>query len=265
MIKIYTFSHKRPDFIELQNKSFMKNVKCDYEFIIFNNANFDIDKRQYNEIKNICKNNNLQCIDIEKDLDLIVELERLESMPIFHGDKTYVNANIACAYPLCWAWENIISKSNDMVCFIDSDMFLIEEENMIDICNKYNLCYVPQYRGENNKIYYMWNGLIFINIKNIPDKENFNLWCGRCDGIPVDVGGQTHYYLQNYKSQLNILEIGYQNIWEDPACNFSPANYDILSLEGRKSVLHYRSGSNWNNMPQDYHSKKSAWLNEKLK
>ena len=37
MIKIYTYSHNRPDFIEPQFNSIKKHVKDDFEFIVFNN------------------------------------------------------------------------------------------------------------------------------------------------------------------------------------------------------------------------------------
>ena len=51
MIHIFTYAHKRPDFIELQYDSIKKCLRCEYEYIVFNNA---IDsKSQYDEIKNI--------------------------------------------------------------------------------------------------------------------------------------------------------------------------------------------------------------------
>ena len=37
VIKIYTYSHNRPDFIEPQFNSIKKHVKDDFEFIVFNN------------------------------------------------------------------------------------------------------------------------------------------------------------------------------------------------------------------------------------
>ena len=67
MLKIYTFAHKRPDFLEIQLKSFQKNLEDDFEFIVFNNAIFDINKSDYNNINTWCKDNNIQCIDIENN------------------------------------------------------------------------------------------------------------------------------------------------------------------------------------------------------
>ena len=37
MIKIYTYSHNRPDFIEPQYNSLKKHIQDDFEFIVFNN------------------------------------------------------------------------------------------------------------------------------------------------------------------------------------------------------------------------------------
>ena len=36
-VKIYTYSHNRPDFIKLQYETIKRHVKNDYEFIVFNN------------------------------------------------------------------------------------------------------------------------------------------------------------------------------------------------------------------------------------
>ena len=37
MIRIYTYSHNRPDLIEPQYDSLKKHIKDDFEFIVFNN------------------------------------------------------------------------------------------------------------------------------------------------------------------------------------------------------------------------------------
>ena len=37
MIKVYTYSHNRPDLIEPQYDSLKKHIKDDFEYIVFNN------------------------------------------------------------------------------------------------------------------------------------------------------------------------------------------------------------------------------------
>ncbi len=255
-VKIYTFAHKRPDFLEMQAQSF-KNYLKDYEFIIFNNASFDQDKSNFNEIHNWCSNNQIQCIDIAKDKDLINLIEKNKTSKIFNKNHQYLDASVACSYPLCWAWKNIISPTNDKICIIDSDMFFIKEENIEQLLDNYDLIFVPQQRGS---VYYMWNGIVFANLSKLPDKHTLNWWGGKCQNVIVDVGGQTHNYLK--KNKLNILEIFSDHFSENSECGFSPANYEFINIENRASLFHYRCGSNWNGMTSEYHLKKTNWTKQ---
>jgi hypothetical protein len=264
MIKIYTFAHKRPDFIELQLQSFRNKLKNDFEFIIFNNAHFDLNRKIYDEIHSICKSNNLQCFDIQNDAELVLRLQPLENVNLFNDDGTYTNSVIACAYPLCWAWEKYISKIDSKICIIDSDMFFIGEVNLDDELDKYDIMYMPQSRGRSGEVEYMWNGLIFMNLAAMPNKQSLNWWCGSCEGFSVDVGGHTFYYLREYGDKLKLFEFWIHYTGEDPECSFSPANYEKLSIGDRKIILHYRGGSNWDQKQPSYHIQKTIWLKKQL-
>lgn len=255
MIKIYTFAHKRPDFIELQLKSFKKNLKDEFEFIIFNNANFDHNKNQYNEIHKICKELKLQCIDIKIDFSII------KNRTVFENNE-YINPAIACAYPLCYAWKEIISKTNDKICIIDSDMFIFKQFDVCKILSNYDLVYLPQSR---NNVYYMWNGLVFMNLKNMPNKSYLSWWCGLISGENTDVGGNTFYYLNKYRNKLRIGSLIQHHITEDNTCDFQPPNYEYFSIDNNERFIwHYRGGSGWDKKSQEYHDKKTQWLKNKL-
>ena len=39
-VLIFTYSYNRPDFIEIQEKTFKKFLKDDYEFVVFNDARY---------------------------------------------------------------------------------------------------------------------------------------------------------------------------------------------------------------------------------
>lgn len=264
MIKIYTFAHKRPDFLDLQLKSFHKNIEDKFEFIVYNNASFDSNKNLYNEIKKFCDDNHIEHRDIQRDRDLIEHIRSYNGEWIFNGDGTYFNATIACAYPLCYAWKNDICKTNDLTCIIDSDMFFVERENITRALQQYDIIYQPQSRGPNGEVYYMWNGLVYINMEKLPDKESLDWWCGYCEGYPVDVGGHTFYYLKKHEKDIKTVSLNQHYIGEDPACNFSPANYEYFAINDVKTVLHYRGGSNWDHKTPDYHFKKTQWLKTKL-
>ena len=76
MIKIYTYSHNRPDFIEPQYNSIKKHVKDDFEFIVFNNERNGGDPgsgykpERIDEIYDVCKKLNIKCIRVELDPEL---------------------------------------------------------------------------------------------------------------------------------------------------------------------------------------------------
>lgn len=263
MIKIYTFSHKRSDFIEMQLRSFHKNIEGQFEFIVFNNASFDKDKRNYNEIKNLCRKNNLTCIDVINDPEIVSSIHDLHKEYIFNNIGEYSNPSIACAYPLCWAWKHIISKSDDMICIIDSDMFFINKRNISKDLQTYDLMYMPQSRGPNGEVNYMWNGISFMNLKLMPNKESIDWWCGFVEGQPADVGGQTHFYLKNHP-ELKKLELKVHYVGEDASCDFNPVNYEYFAIDEEKILIHMRGGSNWDNKSPEYHIKKTAWFKKIL-
>jgi hypothetical protein len=266
MINLYTVAHKRPDFLEMQLSSFRKNIIGDFNFIVFNNALFDKNKDHYYAIHKFCKENNIQCIDVQKDDNLVAKIHSYDGENVFNGFNEYSNPCIACAYPLCWMWEKFLVEANDKICIIDSDMFFVDKKNIDCILDEFDIVYMPQDKGNQSGdvVHYMWNGLCFMNLAKLPDKQSLSWWCGYCEKVPVDVGGRTHFYLKQYKDKLKtkLLKIYYYG--DDPECNFSPSNYEYLGIDDEKLILHYRGGSNWDYKSEDYHTKKTLWLKSKL-
>jgi len=261
MVKIYTFSHKRPDFIEIQLNSFKKYLDHEFEFVVFNNAGFDKNKTNYNAIWYICKKHNIKCIDIKLDNELIEHIINKHDEIPFNNNIQYTNSGIACAYPLCWAWKHIISPTNDKICIIDSDMFFVAKESIEQLLNQYDIVYKRQeVEGQRG---YMWNGISFINLNTIPNKENLDWWCGKVENIPVDVGGQTFHYLNKYPD-LKYFQLKTTYIADDPSCDFHPSNYEYFGINNIETILHYRGGSNWDMKPTNYHINKTQWLKNKL-
>ena len=258
MLKIYTFAHKRPDFISLQMQSF-QHIKEDFSFTVFNNASFDINRENYEKINLTCQQNNVRVEDVLKD-DCVEYCQRQEaSCPIFLPDGEYHNPNVACAYPLVWAWRNIISRQQDPILILDSDMFVLKDMRFSDWLSYNQLAYLPQGRPE--VLEYMWNALVLANTHMLPECRNINWYCGTVNGTPVDVGGQTYHYLQAHP-ELKVYKIPFQHYWADDKTNFNPSDYELMGPD--KSVLHYRSGSNWNGRPNEYHTAKTIWLKELL-
>jgi hypothetical protein len=270
MIKIYSIYNSRSDFISLQLASFKKNLANQFEFIICNNTHFDfssLNRSTGKIIKRQCMQQNISHIDIGYDDELIEKLKLYGDEFLFFPNRTYVNGNIAHAYALCWLWKHYLSKSNDIICIIDFDMFFIDKIDIESLLSsKYDLMYLEQSRGdEDNNIQYIWPNLILANLAKLPDKQSINWWCGKVNGISVDVGGQTSEYLKNHKNEINIGGLTQHYYAEDINCNIQQINYETFSIDQINCILHYRAGSNWNRKDENYHRQKTIWLKSQLK
>lgn len=215
-VKIYTYSHNRPDFIELQYQTLKRHVKDDFEFIVFNNerpgGDGGYDAEKINQINQICEKIGIKCIRVELD----PELQYMNGVKMFDGES-YLNGNIACAYSYTWGWKNYIVKNKCLSVILDSDMFLIKDISFVDMMEGYNFSYVPSYRlnrnyvDENNRgeisFVYPWNGFVMADTKNMPNPSEISWGCGYVNNIPVDVGGEVYYYLEKYKDQIKQLYI----------------------------------------------------------
>lgn len=210
-VKIYTYSHNRPDFIQLQYEAIKHHVKDDYEFIVFNNERLGgdggYDESKIGEINAICEEIGVKCIRVELD----PELQYLNGVKMFDGDS-YLNGNNACAYSFTWGWKNYISKNDCLSMILDSDMFFIRDINLNDEMKDHNFAFVPSYRYHEQykspenpgriAFKYTWNGIIFTKPHELPNPEEISWGCGDVDGIATDVGGEVRFYLEKYKDQI---------------------------------------------------------------
>jgi hypothetical protein len=231
MIHIFTSVVNRPDFVSIQDKLFKKFLKNEYQFHIVDDS-IDIDIS--NQFKSICSENNF-CY--------YKKPERTISM----------NPAQACADTVQWTYDNIIKKNhkNDIVFFCDSDLFLIEEFDIVDYMSDAIIAGLPQKRG---KVTYMWNGIMFFNMPKINDL-NIDFSDGIVDGELTDVGGHTYYYFKKnniemkktdkefpvYPTHFGDIEI--QNDQVTKGYNFE------LHLDSK--FLHYRAATNWHSNWRD--------------
>jgi len=267
VLKIFTFTSNRPDFIDLQMNSFRRHLKEDFEFVVFNNSKLSGDSC-YDEINKRCREVGATSIDIQRDLALVEECQKLETAcSIFNPHGVYSIANVAHAYALNWAWQNVISKETGPVAIFDSDIFLVQPIKLTDVLYPHQLCcvYDGKPRPQGPPIMYMWPTFVLIDMARFPDPQTLNWFCGRIENVPVDVGGQTFHYFQAHP-ELDIFNVPRTHFCDSESGNFdilNPSNYDEFAV-GDSVVLHYRSGSNWNRRSPEYHQKKTAWLKQRI-
>lgn len=204
-VTIYTLADKRPDFIELQYKTFKQYIKDDYEYVVLNNA---ISSRKHrNEIRAICENLGITCVDVKKDKTF----NTIAGETAISWWGSYVNANLACAYPLKWVWPEVCKNDKDnLAVIIDSDMFLCKPISFNDELGEKDAAFIIQYRGPQKErtealVAYPWNGICIFNVEKIPDLVNLSWDCGVVEGFPVDVGGQSHYWMK--KNNISLRHI----------------------------------------------------------
>ena len=105
MIHIFTSVVNRPDFVILQEKLFSKFLQNDYKFHVVDDS---VDPEITEQFEIACSLN---------------ELEYYRKPPT----TKLMNPAQACAHTVQWTYDNLIKKNHaeDIVFFLDSDMFLI--------------------------------------------------------------------------------------------------------------------------------------------
>ena len=190
MIKIYTYSHNRPDLIPLQYESIKKHVKDDFEFIVFNNERAGSNPfsgyspERVQEIFDVCKGLNIQCIRV----DLDPELQFINGYQQFTGDSFMGDGSHACGYAFSWGWKHHISKNDCVSMIIDSDMFFIKDISIEDVLGDHNLAFIPshryssKYQDEENRgsiaLRYPWNGVVIADVPNMPNPSELKWGLG---------------------------------------------------------------------------------------
>lgn len=196
-ITTITISDKRPDFIELQYESIRKYIQDqDVEYIVLNNAVNNEGLRK--NIDDACESIHVKCVHV------VLESEyRVQKQGGCYSGNSYTNVQAACSYPLNWFWKDIC-KLKGIVVIIDSDMFFIKDINIEKMMNGKDIAFCPQYRAEF-KVFYMWNGIVFLNIDTIPNPKTIDWSFGAIMGDSTDVGGHTYFYLKNNNKEIDIL------------------------------------------------------------
>jgi len=220
MIYIFTSVVNRPDFVELQNKLFKKFLKNSHEFHVIDDSIIESIESQF---QNVCYENGLKYY---------------KKPP----RATALNPAQSCADTIQWTYDNIIRKnhSNDIVFFLDSDMFLIDEFDIEEYMNNVIISGLPQVRGH---VTYMWNGIMFFNMPIIEDKD-IDFSDGVVEGEMTDVGGHTYWYFKKNNISMKETDVQYPTHYNDIDLQKDAGGYNMeLHLDGK--FLHYRAATNW--------------------
>ena len=274
-MKVVTAVVNNPIFIEIQYYTLKKYMKCDYEFIVFNDAKAfsdftnDGDITIRSKIEEMCLALNIKCISIPNE------------------QQQY----ITCAAQRCADSMNYILsyqiKNPDKYLLLDSDMFLVD---YLDI-NKYSQydCAVLLQSRHNHNTNYIWNGIYYFDIPRMKNLEMLNWNCAP----DCDVGGMMQQWLKTQmldKSMPNTDDLRWKqdesfhtdsiyfikHLWsctwneEEIPQNLKGETYIPLFTFLKEDVrnvnqkffceiydnvfFHYRAGGNWNKEGMNLHN-----------
>jgi len=196
-VLICVFAYNQPSFIELQYKTFEQFLHDPYQLVIFNDAQ---DKATFDKIKVICDKYNLICIPIPQEIHARPYLDRSITKDWWVSE--YQCPSVRNCNVVQYALDTLGFNHTDIVILFESDIFLIKDFSFKqylqgDIAG-YNRS--VEYKGDRQKMPFLWIGLIFLNMATLPHKSAFNVNCGYINNTVMDSGGHTHFQITNNPS-----------------------------------------------------------------
>lgn len=293
---IITFCYNCPEFIEMQAKTFKRFVLDEYDYVVFSDAPHE---QGHALIAQKCAELGVTCVRIPQSIHEHPYYLPL-NMPEIYGNHQ-VPSNVRHVHCVQYSLNTIGFDCPDTVLLIDSDMFLVRPLHIGEYMK--DLDVASFFKGSDNgagkTIMYMCPALTFLNMKTLPNSRSMNFNCGWVNECSGDSGGFTHYYLKEHPelrmksvdslysgqmycsdrffpnenrhnvsvSEQQKIEYWKQRGFNEKEITFLLKNPDTIQyfMEGNDCwFFHYRGGSNYENLPQEYHVRKKVLINEYL-
>jgi hypothetical protein len=219
-LKIFIFAFNRPDLLQKQFDCFKHYLVGDYDI----NVVYDYREDLYgNEFEKIC-------------LDNDAKFHRHKSNPGnvpsgYHGDT------------LDWVYDNLL-EDGDYVMFLDHDIFLIDNFDLKQRLDQFDVSGHKQTRGD---VVYFWPGLFMFNYSSIKD-ISINFQPCQVDGEMLDSGGGTYQISRNSNIKINFVDQVYPDYYKD--LNLKDPNvtngYGFEIFDDNK-FLHTKNACHWHN------------------
>jgi hypothetical protein len=267
-VLIITHNFNRPEFIEIQYKTFKHFLQDEYEFVVFNDANTPDMFKQINEM---CDRYNIKSIAIPQSIHDKPYLPRLPGDDYHRPNVRHVNA-------LQYSLDVLGFDFDGIVAIVDSDLFLVKPMSIHEYMADCDIA--AGQRGVPGNVFYFWPGIVFLKMNELPNRRSMNFNCGVINGYNVDSGGWTHYYLSAHPTLrikwINELMAGVL-FCPDRFCNVHVADSraeEIIALQNmgfdeeqikflqqkpdsieffcQNRFLHYRAGTNYDNQSDQY-------------
>lgn len=228
-VLVITPVYNRPDFIEMQYKTFKKFLKDDYEFKVFNDADNPVMEQ---EIKNMCARYGVECIRVPQNRHNVNPLCYRAVASFRHGES------------LQFAFEEYAFKHDDIVLLLDSDVFLIHDLNVHEFMGDADV-----YGFADHQMFFPQ--LCIMDMPKLNNREAINF---RADFLPdghfMDVSCFNEFYTKDHpemKKKIGSLFWGIHNNNDryclhldkggDIAAQLRPMGYTPIEIKLVKAIV----------------------------
>lgn len=214
-IKVFLFVFNRPDILRNQVRCLRKWVKNPIEIIIIQNRHHHTYDEEFFSISN----------------ELGIQLYQNTSLGNLVPSQYHANS-------LQFAYNNFIDDG-DIVLFLDHDMFAIDEIDLIDYLDGYDVAGLYQQKGH---VKYIWPGIMLFRYSSVKQID-LNFSPQICDNQILDSGGGTYKLFQN-KLKIKDTGIDYPDSYEEHSLDGLTYPFE---LHMDQKFLHMRNASQWDN------------------
>lgn len=212
-VRFLTFHCNRPEFIEIQAKTFKKFIQDEYEIIVFNDAKTD---EGAEEIKQMCAKHAIPCVRYEQAWhrsDPINDLFRSYRFIVLPGHgfgdfdiETISNcAGIRHSHVIQYALDHFGYEHDDIVVLIDGDCFPIRKTNIRKLMNGADIVgssiHMALGRGwwptGDPKYSYLWVVFTAMDMPKLPNKQDLRFHMQVYEGLIYDTGSNSWKYLHD--------------------------------------------------------------------
>lgn len=217
-IRLLTFHYNRPDFIELQCRTFKKFLRDDYELIVFNDARTP---ELENAISDMCEKHGVLCVRYEPEWhrsDPLNQqiLQQLNDSTIYSHLGFHLNdvfwiseqPSIRHCHVIQYALDNFGYDHDDIVCIVDGDIFPIRPLSIRSLLYKKHIIGIQRSISTEN-IDYLWVPFIAFDSRTIPHKEDLKFHADVIGDKLHDTGAHTYHYLKNHPDIIFKKFAGY--------------------------------------------------------
>lgn len=215
VIYIFTTAYNRPEFIELQHKTFNKFLKDDFEQIIFNDASeFQMEQL----INNECAKYSIRCFRVPQQLHHCYAPSDLGSF--LNNNIHSFTASFRHGDGLQFAFEALGFNHDDIVVTLDSDIFLVRDFSIREYLKDHQVSGVPLYKFYDTPAYNKPGypfladsphvSMIFFDIPKMPDVKSLIFKPGMLSYAFYDTGNLLQYYFHSH-SDIKFKHMQHDN------------------------------------------------------